>query len=259
MFFKNDELSIELLGVFKITRQEYRNKSFDNRVYDSLSIRLKGIGKFETKEKSFEAKRGDVLYVPQDANYRQASDGETIISVHFINYNRKSYDKLELITVEDCELLEDRFCRMYDVWKEKKQGYKYLCTSLLYELLYYFNCRENDRVIDSVSHDIKIGEAMDYIHRNYRRGEISVAELSKICRVSEAYFRKLFKKIHGVSPVQYITALKLEFASHLLKSGLYTVSEAGLKSGFNDPKYFGRAFKKHYGVTPKGYQKNSEN
>ncbi len=257
LFFKNDELSVELLGVFKISRGQYRNKSFDNRAYDSLSIRVNGIGKFETQGKAFEVRRGDVLYIPQNANYRQTSQGETIISVHFINYNRKADDKVELITVQDCAYLENRFCRMYDEWKEKKQGHKYLCTSLLYELLYYFNCRETDRIIDSLSHDIKINEAMDYIHRNYRRGEITVAELSKICAVSEAYFRKLFKKIHGVSPVQYITALKLEFASHLLKSGLYTVSETGLKSGFSDPKYFGRAFKKHYGFTPKEFQKRS--
>ena len=69
---------------------------------------------------------------------------------------------------------------------------------------------------------------------------------------------KLFKKIHGVSPIQYVIDLKLDFASHLLQSGLYTVGEAAQRSGFSDPKYFSRIFKARFSLSPKEYQQSFE-
>ena len=39
MFFSESDLSIELLGVFKINRDKYDHKSFENRGYDILSFR----------------------------------------------------------------------------------------------------------------------------------------------------------------------------------------------------------------------------
>lgn len=254
MFFSENELSLELLGVFKINRDGYEHKSFDHRSYDSLSIRLKGSGKFETKNDTVNIKKGDILYIPKSADYVQQSSGESVIAIHFINYSHTNNSKIELISVEDSEFVEETFTQLYDVWKEKKQGYRYLCMSLLYNLLYFLNCQQTSNIIDSVTHDNKINSVMDYIHGNYRSGSIDISYLAEMCAVSETYFRKLFKKIHGISPQQYIINLKLEFASHLLGSNLYTVSEVSRKSGFNDTKYFSRIFKTRFGTTPKKYQ-----
>lgn len=254
MFFSENELSIELLGVFKIKREKFVHKSFDSRSYDSISIRLSGSGKFETKDKTINIKKGDILYIPKNVDYHQTTMGESLIAVHFINYSHTNNKKIETISVEDLSFVEETFRQMYDVWKEKKQGYRYLCMSLLYNLLYFFNCQENSHIIDSVTHDGKMGAALDYIHGNYRNGNIEISRLADICAVSDTYFRKLFKKINGVSPQQYIINLKLEFASHLLGSNLYTISEVSQKSGFSDTKYFSRIFKARFGLTPKKYQ-----
>ena len=63
MFFGENEISLELLGVFKIKREAFNHKSFTSRSYDSLSIRLSGSGKFETKNKTISAKKGDILFL----------------------------------------------------------------------------------------------------------------------------------------------------------------------------------------------------
>ena len=57
-----------------------------------------------------------------------------------------------------------------------------------------------------------------------------------------------------MSPIQYVIDLRIDFASHLLQSRLYTISEVATKSGFTDPKYFSRVFKARFGLTPKEYQ-----
>ena len=53
--------------------------------------------------------------------------------------------------------------------------------------------------------------------------------------------------------MQYVIKLRLEYASQLLLSKLYTVKEVSEKSGFTDAKYFSRIFKEKYDMTPKKY------
>ena len=46
-------------------------------------------------------------------------------------------------------------------------------------------------------------------------------------------------------------------ASILLKSKKYTVAEVSDMLGYSDPKYFTDIFKKHYGMTPSAYMKQT--
>lgn len=258
MFFSKNDISAELLGVFKIKRENFNHHSFGGRAYDSLSIRLAGSAKFKTEKEAFNIKKGDILYIPKGADYKQTAEEETVIAIHFINYSHEKDNKIERLTIEDNAHALELFSLMYDVWKEKKQGHGYLCTSLFYELLHFLYCQQAVQFYESITHENEMNIAMDYIHTNYRKGPIEISHLAQMCAVSETYFRKLFKKLNGVSPQQYIINLKLEFAFHLLGSNLYSVNEVSQKSGFQDTKYFSRAFKQHYGYSPREVQTKSE-
>ena len=255
MFFAENDISLELLGVFKIRREEIALKSASQRNYDSISIRTRGRGFFETPSGKLSVKKGDMLYIPKNAQYNQNTTGESVIAIHFINYSFNKNNNIEKFSVDDIEFAEDIIRQMYDIWKEKKQGYRYKCT-LLYELLYLLNCQEHSKTLEGPSHDMRIKEAVDYIHSNFRSEQIEVSFLADMCLVSETYFRKLFKKLYMISPKQYIINLRLETAIQLLQSELYSVNEVCEKSGFTDPKYFAKLFKKRYNCSPKHFARN---
>ena len=118
MFFSESDLSIELLGVFKISRESYDHKSFENRGYDILSLRLKGRGKFTTKNETLSVKTGDVLYIPKNTEYLQKSADETIIAVHFINYSFKKTNKMEIIHPENSQYIEDAEQEIEDYYQD---------------------------------------------------------------------------------------------------------------------------------------------
>ena len=257
MSFLDSEISVEFLGAFKIKRGEFSHKSFNNRAYDSIGMRLKGNGEFISKNSCTKVNEGSIVYIPKNADYTQKTKGETVIAVHFINYSDFKPKNIECLTVDDTRYAAELFNQMYDIWKEKKKGYRYLCLSLFYELLYFMEHQNVSSKSTPLNYEAEISKAMDYIHSNYRNGNIKVSELSQMCSLSETYFRKIFKKFSGVSPQQYIMDLKLEFAFHLLGSNLYTVSEVAHKSGFEDTKYFSRVFKKKYSLSPKQAQLNS--
>lgn len=70
------------------------------------------------------------------------------------------------------------------------------------------------------------------------------------------YLRKLFKKEIGMSPLEYLTNLRMNSAEKLLTAmwtNDYSVTEIALMCGYEDPLYFSRVFKKHFGCSPTNY------
>ncbi len=67
---------------------------------------------------------------------------------------------------------------------------------------------------------------------------------------SKDYFRKLFKQETGVTPLEYLTTLRIEHAKGLLSSTSLTVRQIAAMVGYDDPYYFSRIFKKATGKSP---------
>ena len=76
--------------------------------------------------------------------------------------------------------------------------------------------------------------------------------------MSETYFRRIFLRNFGISPIKYINNLKIDRAKDLITSGYYSISEAAEASGFHDNAYFTRKFKEATGVTPLEYKKSAQ-
>lgn len=253
MFFANDNIQAEIVGVFKIRRTQSIKFTAVKRQYDSLSVRTEGKGTFTAAGRQFHLKAGDFIYLPQTADYTQQTEGETVIAIHFIHYTSAKKAAIEAITPQNTEEAVEIMNEMYKLWTEKKTGYRQACTSLFYKLLYIF-CKQADKSqLPNPALDGQMQKALDFMHRNYRREKIAVSALAADCAMSEVYFRKKFKVMYGVSPAKYIIRLKLEYAASLLQSGLYTVSETAEKAGFSDAKYFARQFKAHYNHSPRDY------
>lgn len=67
------------------------------------------------------------------------------------------------------------------------------------------------------------------------------------------YLRKLFKKEIGVTPLEYMTRLRMKKASTMLTAqgdSDYSVAEIARLCGYEDALYFSRVFKKTFGVSP---------
>ena len=84
--------------------------------------------------------------------------------------------------------------------------------------------------------------------------DISIAELSRRCNVSDTYFRKLFVDKFGVRPKEYIIMLRINYAKRLLQSRQFTVSEVAALCGYSEECHFSRIFKKVTGENPNNYK-----
>ncbi len=94
------------------------------------------------------------------------------------------------------------------------------------------------------------------ILRSYAQPDFALDGFIQTLPFHYDYLRKLFKKEVGVTPLEYMTRLRMKKASAMLTAlgGTdYSVAEIARLCGYDDALYFSRVFKKAYGVSPSAY------
>ena len=78
----------------------------------------------------------------------------------------------------------------------------------------------------------------------------TVEEMSELCMVSKYHFCRVFKRVTGMSAMQYLNEYRLKIAETTLENTDRSVADVARACGFEDESYFCRCYKKHFGVTP---------
>lgn len=96
-----------------------------------------------------------------------------------------------------------------------------------------------------------IYRVIHYVERNYS-DDLTLEELSRVAGFSKYHFHRIFKSIVGVNLSDYIRSVRLSNASLKFKTDL-NVTQIALTSGYETNASFSKAFKKHFGITPKAF------
>jgi AraC-like DNA-binding protein len=89
----------------------------------------------------------------------------------------------------------------------------------------------------------------NYCLKNIERHP-DVEELAAVSGYSRGHFYRKFKEETGCNPHEFILDLKMRYALRKLQNENITIKEVAAACGFDDPSYFCKVFRKHYGVTP---------
>lgn len=169
----------------------------------------------------------------------------------FFHTNVPIADEAFVLNVKAKTYLAELFKKIFSVWVAKNEEYRFECISLLYKI---FAEMGKERYI-SQNQFSKIEPAVDYIHEYFLTEKISNEKLCSLCNISYSYLKQLFIKKFGVTPTRYIIQLKMSYASDMLKTNLYTISQIADSCGFCDIYYFSNQFKKTFGISPKEFQR----
>ncbi|MDD9178896.1 MULTISPECIES: helix-turn-helix domain-containing protein [Aliivibrio] len=95
------------------------------------------------------------------------------------------------------------------------------------------------------------------VEENYSNPAFGTRLVAKALFISERNFQRKFKQLTQRSFMEYLIEVKLEKACELLIAG-NKVADAAFDSGFNDPSYFSKRFKRHYGLSPTQFVSENE-
>src|SRR5947199_3051954 len=91
--------------------------------------------------------------------------------------------------------------------------------------------------------------AVDRIRRHFDK-PLSIEGLARELGMSASGFHAHFKAVTAMSPLQFQKSLRLQEARRLMLSEHLDAAEAGYRVGYEDPAYFSRDYKRHFGEPP---------
>ncbi|HEX6430930.1 MAG TPA: AraC family transcriptional regulator [Niastella sp.] len=94
----------------------------------------------------------------------------------------------------------------------------------------------------------------DFLFENIQNSALNVNLLAKSLYMSRPTLYRKIKAITDLTPNELINLARLKKAAELLGSADYKVFEIAKMVGFNSQSSFGKAFLKHFKVTPTEYQ-----
>lgn len=83
---------------------------------------------------------------------------------------------------------------------------------------------------------------------------LPIQSLAEHVGMSRTLFYNKIRSIAGLTPVDFYRRYHVERSAQLMRDQGLTVSEACYRTGFSDPKYFSKVFKKFMGITPSEYR-----
>jgi two-component system, response regulator YesN len=123
----------------------------------------------------------------------------------------------------------------------------------LWVLRFYAAAIDRQRRSRVPASDRIVERAAKLIEASLDNPELGVTMVAREIHVNEDYLSSLFKRRHGLPLVKYIARRRMEKARDLMDGGASNMAYVAEAVGFEDQNYFGKCFKKHFGVAPSVY------
>lgn len=223
---------------------------------------ISGEGEFRANGKTYSLFPGNVLLLtgPADYCYRFPKHSEKWEFIFISFWHVQAVAAVEKIVSEHGNVFRidpegkamSGAWSLFESFKNNLEGEdKHSIASTGYDFLMQL-CREAASVNTKDSDHEIVREVSSYCFRNMDR-LITVDELAELCGYSRWHFSKLFHKLTGMTPSEYMLDVKLEAALRLLRQGHSNIKEIAYRCGFQDQGYFARRFKARFGVSPSHY------
>ncbi len=162
---------------------------------------------------------------------------------HFhVHLESKLCGKLELLVNELSGILKVRYNELTEVES----------VSLLIQII-VFICRHYNESPPLSGIVSQINEILALLERNFTH-PYTIDELARIAGTSPRNFSRLFNRVTGRTPVNYLTDIRLRNAEHMLTSSSTPIAEVAYRCAFADSNYFSKKFAERYGIPPRRYR-----
>ena len=207
------------------------------------------------------ANEGSIIVFPPNKGYKHINKDVPIsyFWVHFTGsdvpsiLSRYGINQFPIMNKANGEnKISNRFQKLFDGFSKNDKFRDYDLSALLDRLLV-----EIGRAISAVqSEKALFAKSIRYINEFYYK-PIRITELAKMENVSMTTYNLHFKRQMGMSPTQYILALRMHSAKELLESSKLPIRDIGAMCGYDDFNFFTKVFKKYTNKSPSAYRKNN--
>ena len=115
--------------------------------------------------------------------------------------------------------------------------------------------KEEQEAIENEEDRLFAERLKTYVKDHIADSGLSVADMAQEMAVSRTVLFARMKSVFNTSPNNYVLNQRIAHAKELLRHPNAYIADVAYRSGFSDPKYFSKCFKKLVGMTPTEFQK----
>lgn len=231
-----------------------------------LSILLQGESFYVIENESYYLNEPTVLLLnPGVSHMEYVSDNMDNIQMHIglrhLNFPGFQRDFMPLsskvvkLTEYDTEFFE--VCeKIIQERRQAKFGHKLILKALVYQLIIYLLRDEQTTTLESQldSEDLErqrlVNDIKLYIE-NHCHEDLTLDQIADSFYISSATLSRIFKEFIGDTPINFLIHHRLNKSKQLIiEHPDLTIKEIAADVGYQDPLYFSKLFKKHYGESP---------
>lgn len=167
----------------------------------------------------------------------------------------KSYDSLFLYGVKTTGIFCRPSCKAKTPMRENVIFFENPSYAIVSGFRPCKKCRPDQEVFEP---DIElVKKAKDVFDTNYHKS-LGLTHISNQLGVSKNHLVRLFKEHYGLTPIEYITKLRVDKAVELLGQADISIIETAYLAGFKSLSNFYKCFKERIGYSPNQYRKNRD-
>ena len=142
-----------------------------------------------------------------------------------------------------------RLVRLLDT-PDEMQALAVLTTrEIIYRLLKGEQAARLTHLLSTEGETRRISKAVKQLRDNFSK-TLKIEDIARDLGMSVSSFHHHFKSVTAMSPVQFQKQLRLQEARRLMLGEDMDVASAGIQVGYDNPAYFSREYKKHFGAPP---------
>ena len=236
-------------------------------MFYELEVTLLGDGTQTINGTSHPMRRGEVHVIRPGDIHTFQTDGS--LKTYLVQFSQKHISNemiaelggteralITYLSNDECDAFEN-ICNALDLLKSVDGGadpdmVRKVIDLLLNIFFASFNGRKKAKINTQESQD-KIQQILDWMQTHYRT-YINADDIAKQFHFNTAYLRRLFKDRVGISIMQHLKELRLEYARNLLITTSLKISEVCDRSGYRSMPTFISDFKQKYHYAPLAFR-----
>ena len=145
---------------------------------------------------------------------------------------------------------------------EEGEHYELLCFGKVCQIMYMLLTNLPGRVLtlkEAASMDkrnARLKRMIRFVDENYMH-KIRLSDFAEMEQCSMSYLSHFVKEATNMTFQEYVNSVRFNCARKLIAAGGRNMLDICMESGFSDYRYFVRAFRQQYGMTPEEYTKHN--
>lgn len=200
---------------------------------------ISGEGTLHKEDATYKVHAGDAFLIRKGETAHYVADSKDPWNYIWIRFSGELSS--EFGSLDDVfQVSSNVFEKMLHVLDRKTMCEEYLASTLFSLYIELFSAQ--------TTYENHVQKAKNYIDLHYAE-DIKISNIADLLNINRKYLAKIFKLETGYTMKEYLTRIKMRYASEMIMAG-NTINETSELLSYSDPSVFSTAFFRHYGYYP---------